>query len=265
MTGRLPGKTAIVVGAGQQPGETIGNGKAIALTFAREGAEVLCVDRDLSRAEATAQAILDAGGTAFALAADVVSEADAIVAAALERWGRIDVCVNNVGIGHRGDGPAHVHDEDAFETVFAVNFTGARRLVKAVLGPMRAAGGGSIVLISSLASTAGANMVAYEISKAALNRLAVATALGSAKRGVRCNAILPGLIDTPMGVGGTAERDGRDLAAQRAARDAMVPLKGGMGSAWDVANAALFLASDEARFVTGVLLPVDGGQGARIG
>lgn len=265
MPGRLAGKAAVVVGAGQQPGETIGNGKAIALTFAREGAEVLCVDRDGERAQATVREIAEAGGTAFALAADIVTDAEAIVAAALARWGRIDVCVDNVGIGHRGDGPAHVHDDEAFETVFAVNFTGARRLVKAVLAPMRAAGSGSIVLVSSLASTAGANMVAYEVSKAALNRLAIATALGSAKRGVRCNAILPGLIDTPMGVGGTAARDGRDLAAQREARNAMVPLKGGMGSAWDVANAALYLASDEARFVTGVLLPVDGGQGARIG
>ena len=265
MTGRLAGKTALVVGAGQQPGETNGNGKAIALTFAREGAEVLCVDRDLARAEETVGEIGRNGGTAFALNADIISDAEAIVGAALERWGRIDICVDNVGIAHRGDGPAHAHDDDAFEMVFAVNFTGARRLVKAVLAPMREAGAGSIVLVSSLASTAGANMVAYEISKAALNRLAIATALGSAKRGVRCNAILPGLIDTPMGVGGTAERDGRDLAAQRAARDAMVPLKGGMGSAWDVANAALFLASDEAKFVTGALLPVDGGQGARIG
>ena len=265
MTARLAGKTAVVVGAGQQPGETIGNGKAIALTFAREGAEVLCVDRDLARAEETVGEIGRNGGTAFALNADIISDAEAIVGAALKRWGRIDICVDNVGIGHRGDGPAHAHDDDAFEMVFAVNFTGARRLVKAVLAPMREAGAGSIVLVSSLASTAGANMVAYEISKAALNRLAIATALGSAKRGVRCNAILPGLIDTPMGVGGTAERDGRDLAAQRAARDAMVPLKGGMGSAWDVANAALFLASDEAKFVTGALLPVDGGQGARIG
>jgi NAD(P)-dependent dehydrogenase (short-subunit alcohol dehydrogenase family) len=265
MTGRLAGKTAIVVGAGQQPGETIGNGKAIALTFAREGAEVLCVDREEARAKATVAEIVDARGTAAALGADSVTEAEAIVAAALARWARIDICIDNVGIGHRGDGPAHAHDDDAFETVFAVNFTGARRLVKAVLGPMRDAGSGSIVLISSLASTAGANMVAYEVSKAALNRFAVATALGSAKRGVRCNAILPGLIDTPMGVGGTAERDGRDLAAQRASRDGQVPLRGGMGSAWDVASAALFLASDEARFVTGVLLPVDGGQGARIG
>ena len=145
MSGRLAGKAAVVVGAGQQPGDTIGNGKAIALTFAREGAEVLCVDRDADRAEETVAAIRDAGGSAFALAADIVGEADAIVAAALQRWGRIDVCASNVGIGHRGDGPAHAHDDDAFETVFAVNFTGARRLMKAVLAPMRSAGGAGAV------------------------------------------------------------------------------------------------------------------------
>lgn len=262
MSGRLAGKAAVVVGAGQQPGETIGNGRAIALTFAREGAQVLCVDREADRAEAVAAEIGDKG---FALAADIVTEAQTIVDAALARWGRIDVLVANVGIGHPADGPTQICHDEAFERVFAVNFTGARRLIGAALAPMRAAGGGSIVTISSLASTAGANMIAYEVSKAALNRLTIATALGSASKGVRCNAILPGLIDTPMGVGGTAARDGRSLEDQRAARNAMVPLKGGMGSGWDVANAALFLASDEAKFVTGVLLPVDGGQGARIG
>jgi NAD(P)-dependent dehydrogenase (short-subunit alcohol dehydrogenase family) len=259
---RLAGKAAVVVGAGQQPGETIGNGRAIALTFARESAQVLCVDREADRAEAVAAEIGDKG---FALAADIVTEAPTIVDAALARWGRIDVLVANVGIGHPADGPTQICHDEAFERVFAVNFTGARRLIGAALAPMRAAGGGSIVTISSLASTAGANMIAYEVSKAALNRLTIATALGSASKGVRCNAILPGLIDTPMGVGGTAARDGRSLEDQRAARNAMVPLKGGMGSGWDVANAALFLASDEAKFVTGVLLPVDGGQGARIG
>jgi NAD(P)-dependent dehydrogenase (short-subunit alcohol dehydrogenase family) len=262
VSGRLAGKAAVVVGAGQQPGETIGNGRAIALTFARESAQVLCVDREADRAEAVAAEIGDKG---FALAADIVTEAQAIVDAALARWGRIDVLVANVGIGHPADGPTQICHDEAFERVFAVNFTGARRLIGAALAPMRAAGGGSIVTISSLASTAGANMIAYEVSKAALNRLTIATALGSASKGVRCNAILPGLIDTPMGVGGTAARDGRSLEDQRAARNAMVPLKGGMGSGWDVANAALFLASDEAKFVTGVLLPVDGGQGARIG
>ncbi len=265
MTGRLTGAAAVVIGAGQQPGGTIGNGRAIALTLAREGAEVLCVDRDPERAAAVASEIGAAGGTAFALTADVVRDSTAIVEAALERWGRIDVLVNNVGIGHAEDGPAQRCTDAAFETVFAVNFTGARRIIRSALEPMRAAGRGSIVNVSSLASIAGANMIAYEISKAALNRLTTATAQGSAGKGVRCNAVLPGLIDTPMGVGGTAARDGRDLAQQRAARDAMVPLKGGMGSAWDVANAVLFLASDEARFITGALLPVDGGASVRIG
>ena len=243
----------------------MGNGRAIALRFAQEGAEVLCVDRDAERAETVANEISAAGGRVTALAANIVSDAKSIVAAALEAFGRIDILVNNVGIGHAGDGPAHACDDTAFETVFAVNFTGARRVIAAVLPPMREAGSGSIVNISSLASTAGANMIAYEVSKAALNRLTIATALGSAAAGVRCNAILPGLIDTPMGVGGTAQRDGRSLYEQRAARARMVPLKGGMGSASDVASAALFLASDEASFVTGALLPVDGGQGARIG
>ncbi|MFM5917437.1 MAG: SDR family NAD(P)-dependent oxidoreductase [Novosphingobium sp.] len=263
--GRLAGKTAVVVGAGQQPGDTIGNGRAIALTFAREGAEVLCVDRELDRARAVADEIVAAGGIAHPLAADVVTDAAAIVAGALDRWGRIDVLVNNVGIGHAADGPAQRCTDEAFDTVFAVNFTGARRLTRTVLEPMRAAGSGSIVNISSLAAVAGANMIAYEISKAALNRLTTATAQGSAGKGVRCNAVMPGLIDTPMGLGGTAERDGRSLEEQRAVRNAMVPLKGGMGSAWDVANAALFLASDEARFVTGAILPVDGGLGISIG
>ena len=108
-------------------------------------------------------------------------------------------------------------------------------------------------------------MIAYEISKAALNRLTTATAQGSASKDVRCNAVMPGLIDTPMGLGGTAERDGRTLDDQRAVRNAMVPLKGGMGSAWDVANAVLFLASDEAKFITGAILPIDGGLGISIG
>ncbi|HUQ14209.1 MAG TPA: SDR family NAD(P)-dependent oxidoreductase [Novosphingobium sp.] len=259
---RLEGKTAVVVGAGQQPGETIGNGRAIALTFAREGALVLCVDRDAGRAEAIAAEI---GAAAFALAADVVTDAERIVAVALERWGRIDVLVNNVGIGAAGDGPAQACTDEAFERVFAVNFTGARRMIRAALGPMRAAGSGAIVNISSLASIAGANMIAYEVSKAALNRLTTATAQGSASKGVRCNAVLPGLMDTPMGVSTTAQRDSREIDEQRAVRNALVPLKGGMGSGWDTANAALFLASDEARFVTGVLLPVDGGMSVRIG
>ncbi|PAL20347.1 SDR family NAD(P)-dependent oxidoreductase [Sphingopyxis sp. GW247-27LB] len=267
MAGRLAGKAAIVVGAGQQPGDTIGNGRAIALTFAREGAEVLCVDRVAERAEETAAMIGEAGGQGFAHAADItrIADIEAIVTAALDRWSRIDILVNNVGVGSPGDGPAHRASDEAFERVFDINFTGARRLTRAVLAPMRAAEAGVIINISSLAAIAGANMIAYEISKAALNRLTTATAQGSASKGVRCNAILPGLMDTPMAIHGTAARDGRSLDEQRAARGAMVPLKGGMGDARDTANAALFLASDEARFVTGALLPVDGGASVRVG
>lgn len=267
MAGRLAGKVAIVVGAGQTPGETIGNGRAIALTFAREGAEVMCVDRLAERAEETVAEIAGEGGSAFAHTADITKLADveAIIAAALSRWERIDVLVNNVGVGSGGDGPSHRCTDEAFEQVFAINFTGARQLTRAVLAPMRAAEAGSIINISSLASIAGANMIAYEISKAALNRLTTATAQGSASKGVRCNAILPGLMDTPMGVSGTAERDGKSLDEQREIRGKMVPLKGGMGTAWDTANAALFLASDEAKFITGVLLPVDGGASVRVG
>lgn len=267
MAGRLAGKCAIVSGAGQQPGDTIGNGRAIALSFAREGAEVMCVDRDAGRAAETAAMIDAAGGCGFAQTADItrLDDIEALVAAALARWGRIDILVNNVGIGAPGDGPAHRAADEAFERVFAVNFTGARRLTRAVLAPMREAGAGVIVNISSLASIAGANMIAYEISKAALNRLTTATAQGNAAKGVRCNAVLPGLMDTPMGVSGTAARDSRSLDEQRAARNAMVPLKGGMGDAWDTANAALFLASDEAKFITGALLPVDGGASVRVG
>lgn len=267
MTGRLAGKVAIVVGAGQQPGDTIGNGRAIAMTFAREGAEVMCVDRVAERANESAVMIADSGGTAFAHAADITQLADieALIAAALARWGRIDILVNNVGVGSPGDGPSHKATDEAFDQVFSINFTGARRLTRAVLAPMRECGAGVILNISSLASIAGANMIAYEVSKAALNRLTTATAQGSAAKGVRCNAILPGLMDTPMAIQGTAVRDGRGPEEQRAARAAMVPLKGGMGSAWDTANAALFLASDEARFITGVLLPVDGGASVRVG
>ncbi len=267
MTGRLNGKTAIVAGAGQQPGETIGNGCAIALTFAREGARVVCMDRFEDRARATSDKIMASGGSALAIAADVTSDADCarVVADTLAQWGQIDILVHNVGIGADGDGPAHRCEDSAFEKVFSVNFNGARRMIRATLPSLRQSPHGAIVTISSLASLAGANMLAYEVSKAALNRLTISVARSNAAKGVRANAILPGLIDTPMGVGGTAKRDGRNLEEQRAARNAMVPLKGGMGTGWDVANAALFLASEEAKFITGILLPVDGGASARVG
>ncbi|HEX7760393.1 MAG TPA: SDR family NAD(P)-dependent oxidoreductase [Caulobacteraceae bacterium] len=267
MAGRLEGKTAVIVGAGQTPGETIGNGRAMAILFAREGAKVLCVDRDGERAAQTAAMITAEGGSAANLEADIrkAASCDAVVADARQRFGRIDILVNNVGIGGGGDGPAHRLTEDAFDRITAVNLKGTWLMAKAALPPLREQGSGSIINISSLAGIAGGNQAAYEVTKAAVNRLTTSIAQANAAKGVRCNAIAPGLMDTPMAVAGIAQARGEDQQAVRAARNARVPLGGKMGTAWDTAYAALFLASDEARFITGVVLPVDGGMSCRIG
>jgi NAD(P)-dependent dehydrogenase (short-subunit alcohol dehydrogenase family) len=266
MTGRLAGKTAVVVGAGQTPGETVGNGRAMALLFAREGARVLCVDRVVQRADETVELIQGEGGHALSHGADITQgdQAAGILAEAEARLGRVDILVNNVGIGSR-DGPAQHLTEEAFDRIFEVNFKGMWLTIKAAIPVMRKAGAGSIINISSLASLAGDHMIAYETSKAAVNRLTLAVASANAKYGLRCNAILPGLIDTPMAVIGTAAASGRSPAEMREIRGARVPLKGGMGTAWDTAYAALFLASDEAKFISGALLPVDGAMSTRVG
>lgn len=264
--GRLEGKAAVVCGAGQTPGETLGNGRAMSLLFAREGARVLCVDRVLARAEETVAMIEREGGSAFALEADIsrAEGAAAMVAAAQDRLGGLEVLINNVGIG-AGDAPAHLVEEAAFDRILSVNLKGAWLTSKAAIPVMRAAGGGAIVNISSLASIAGGIQLAYEVSKAAMNRLTTSVAQSNAKYGVRCNAVLPGLMDTPMAVEGIARATNQTPEAVRQARSARVPLGARMGTAWDTAHAALFLASDEAQFITGVLLPVDGGMSSRIG
>jgi NAD(P)-dependent dehydrogenase (short-subunit alcohol dehydrogenase family) len=265
MAGRLDGKIAIVVGAGQTPGETIGNGRAAALLFGREGASVLCVDRAAERAEKTAQDIVASGGKAAPFAANIVNaaECEAVAKAALERFGRIDILLNNVGIGG-GDGPAHRLEEAAWDRIMAVNLKGMWLMTKAVLPTMREQTAGAIVNISSLASTAGGAMLAYEVSKAGVNRLTTSVAQSNARHGVRCNAITPGLMDTPMAVAGVAQGSGRTIEEVREERNRRVPLRGQMGSGWDTGYAALFLASDEAKFITGAILPVDGGGGVRI-
>jgi NAD(P)-dependent dehydrogenase (short-subunit alcohol dehydrogenase family) len=266
LAGRLEGKTAVVTGAGQTPGETIGNGRAMAVLFAREGAQVLVVDRAANRAEETVGMIADEGGRATALAADVSKAADCagVVEAALNRMGRLDILVNNVGIGG-GDAPAHVLEEAVFDRILAVNLKGAWLMCKAAIPAMRAQGGGAIVNISSLAAIAGGIQAAYEISKAGVNRLTTSIAVANARHLIRCNAIMPGLMDTPMAVAGIAAARGKSQQEVREERNARVPLGGRMGTAWDTAYAALFLASDEAKFITGAILPVDGGMSVRIG
>lgn len=264
--GRLAGKVALVVGGGQTPGETTGNGRAISCRFAAEGAAVVVADRLLERAQETVAIIEADGGTAVAVAGDITSSDDCagMVAAAVEAHGRIDVVVDNVGIGGNDGGPVGL-DEAVWDRIQAVNLKGAYLLCKHALPVLRDQGSGAIVLVSSVAAVCSTGMLAYTTSKAALNALCHEVAMGNAKRGIRCNAVMPGLMDTPMAVDALAEALGVDRALVSERRDAMVPLGGRQGTSDDVANAVLFLASDEARFITGAVLPVDGGQSSRIG
>ena len=267
MTGRLEGKTAIIVGAGQTPGETIGNGRAMAILFAREGAQVMCVDLRVDSAEETVRMIIAEGGAqageAFAFQADVTRSADcaAIAREAVARLGRIDILVNNVGTG-RGDAPPHAIEEDAWDRIMDVNLKSMAMTIRHVLPVMRQQKSGAICNISSLAAIAGHHMVTYEVSKMAVNRLTTVVAAGNAKHNVRCNVIMPGLMDTPhiyKGISGQyASSD--EMVKQRAAQCPM----GRMGTGWDIAKAAAFLASDDAQYITGVCLPVDGGVTCRL-
>lgn len=266
MADRLKDKVAIVVGAGQTPGDTMGNGRAIALLFAREGARVFLVDRDLASAEQTRRMIQDEGGEATAFEADITRAADnkALTDACKERFGRIDVLVNNVGIGTDDSSPIRL-SEAAWDHIFNVNLKGAFLTCKHVLPVMIDQEKGVILNISSIAAVCAAGILAYKTSKAGLNALTHTIAIKYAGKGVRANAIMPGLMNTPMAIESIAKASGVTKEELIRQRSAAVPLKGGMGDAWDTAYAALFLASDEAKFITGVALPVDGGQSARIG
>ena len=259
---RLKDKVAIVIGAGQSPGEGMGNGRATVLRFAEEGARVLAVDNKLASAEETAAMVQQSAGECVAFEADVTSEATlaAMVEAAKRRWGRIDVLHYNVGVSLAG-GDAVLADftEAAFDRISTINLRGAIMACKHVLPVMRAQRSGVILTISSISALEKYPYVAYKATKAALIAFTQQVAIQNAEFGVRANAILPGLMDTPMAVDTRARVSGKSRAEVAAARDARVPLRHKMGTAWDVANAALFLASDEANFITGVALPVDGG------
>jgi len=259
--GRLKGKTAMVVGAGSI-GPGWGNGKATAVTFAREGAQVFCVDRNGAAAEETVGIIKGEGGKATAFTADVskASDVEVMVTACLETLGRIDVLDNNVGIAETGS---------VVDIVDAVNLKSAFLAMRHVIPVMVRQGGGSIINISSIASIrhVGISYVSYATSKAAMNQMTRTTAVEFASKHVRVNAILPGLMKTPMvehSAGLAQSYANGDVAAMWRARDAQVPM-GHMGDAWDVANAALFLASDESKYVTGIELVVDGGITCRAG
>jgi NAD(P)-dependent dehydrogenase (short-subunit alcohol dehydrogenase family) len=259
---RLKGKIAMVIGAGQKPGATMGNGRATAVLFAREGARVLAVDRYLDSAEETVALIRKEGGEASAWAADVTDESSlqAALKACLDRWKRVDILHNNVGVSIAGgDAPVTEITVEAFDRIVAINLRGMVLSCKHVIPVMRAQKSGVIINISSMSVYSDYPYVTYKTTKAAVIALTRQVAIQNAKYGIRANAILPGLIDTPMAVDTRAEVGGKSREEVAAERSAKVPM-GRMGTAWDVAYAALFLASDEAGFITGVALPVDGGK-----
>lgn len=263
---RLKDKVAIVVGAGQTPGDTIGNGRATAILFAREGARVALIDCNSESARETQSLIEAEGGKCFTFTADVTSQKDcqAFVRATMETYGRVDILHNNVGVGAGDDGLLSL-SEESWDRVMRVNLKSMFLSCRSVLPVMRKQQSGSIINISSIAAVCAANIVAYKTSKAGVNALTHTIAMENAKFNIRANVIMPGLMNTPMAIEGISRSRGIAKEELIRQRDARVPLGQKMGSAWDVAFAALFLASDESRFITGITLPVDGGQSARIG
>jgi NAD(P)-dependent dehydrogenase (short-subunit alcohol dehydrogenase family) len=266
MDKRLDGKVAIVTGAGQTPGDTIGNGRAIAVLFARAGAKVMLVDRNPESAQETEKMIAREGAESFAFVMDVTKADDCrkMAEACAQRYGKIDILVNNVGTGGEALGPVNLKEED-WERIYNINVKSMYLTCKHVLPYMEKQGGGSIVNISSIASVCASPMLAYKTSKSAVNSLTHSIAFTYAAKGIRANSIMPGFMNTPMAIEGISRYRGISKEELIKERESRIPLKGGMGSGWDTAYAALFLASDEARFITAALLPVDGGQSARIG
>lgn len=263
MSGRLQRKVALVIGAGAV-GPGWGNGKATAVLFAREGAQVFGVDRNAAALAETRSIVEAEGGVFVPHVADVTHphEMDRVVEGCLERFGRIDVLVNNVGGSTPGDVVAMPAETWAGQ--FDHNLNYVFHSTKRVIPIMVRQGGGAIINLASIAALRhfGPDVVAYAASKAALIQLSRVTAVSYAPHNVRINTVIPGLMHTPLVEARLAgERSGGDVEKLIAARHRQVPM-GRMGDGWDVAHAVLFLASDEARYVTASELVVDGGLSA---
>lgn len=270
-TARLAGKTALIFGGGQARSEEanppMGNGRAVALRFAAEGARVMVADKSAEAAEAVVGEICAAGGVAEAAVCDVLEEAEikAAIARTEQQFEAIDILHNNVGLSVAGgDKPVLEIEPEDFDFLFRLNLRAMVLAAKHALPGMRERRRGVIINISSVAASETYPWVGYKTSKAGILALTEQLAIQNAEFGIRAVTILPGLIDTVMAVDARARAWGRsreDVAAERAAK---VPM-GRQGRAEDVANAALFLASDEASFISGIHLRVDGAAGCKIG
>ena len=263
MGDRVKGKVAIVTGGGSI-GPGFGNGKASAIVYAREGAKVMVVDINIEAAEETAQIIKSEGGECFAFQADVTKASDCkdMVEACIKKYGRIDILHNNVGIARTG-GPVDVKEE-TWDLVMDINVKSMFLTCKYTLPYMEKQGSGAIVNIASIAGiSVPYAAVTYTSSKAANIALTRDIAIEYASKGIRANAILPGYLNTPMVAASLTKTFGGSAEEAVKRRDAMVPM-GKQGDAWDVAYAALFLASDEAKFITASALIIDGGQTAKL-
>ena len=253
MAGRLAGKVAVVTGAAPR-GEGVGNGMATAILFAREGARVVLVNRSAERAEKLARQIRDEGGEASVFAGDVARAevAEAMAAFAVKTYGRLDILHNNVGVGAPGT-PETVKPED-WHKVLEANLTTTMLCTRYCIPRMTAGGGGSIIMVSSIAGAVGLmgspGAVAYSTAKAGLHGFTHSVAADYATQNIRANCIVVGSVHTPMVAHLGAEA--------RERRRKMVPMQT-EGTAWDIAHGAVYLASDESRWVTGILLPIDGG------
>lgn len=265
-TPRLQDRVAIVVGGGQSAGDTLGNGRAVALAFAREGARVLVTDRHIQSAAETVEMIRSEGGVAEFVRADVrdASSVREMAAYANQAYGRIDILHNNVGVGDH-DGNVVDLPLESWERILSTNLTGMFLTCQSVLPTMISQQSGAIINVSSIASLMSYAGVAYKVSKAGVDALTRQLAFAYAECGIRVNGILPGHIATPMAIEGMlrVKNISREELLRR--RDEEVPLRRKQGTASDIAAAAVFLASDEAQFVTGALLAVDGGQTLRVG
>lgn len=261
---RLQGKVAIVTGAGCV-GPGWGNGRAVAVLFAQAGAKIFAVDKNLDAMEETIRRIKDIGGDVVSLACDVTNSESvaAMVATCKETYGRVDILVNNVGGSSAGGAVAL--DEDKWDAQIVLNLKSVYLTCKHVLPIMEAQGSGSIINTASTSGIrwTGSAQVAYAASKAGVIQLSRVTAVEYAKKGIRVNTVVPGQLHTPMvEVRLAGQRTGGDIDKLLDSRLARIPL-GFMGDGRDTANAALFLASDESRFVTGTEIVVDGGMTAR--